>query len=55
MRYGSATIYAGVDRIFGGETAEPRDVALMRELAAVTPEQLAPEVEVPQTAGQGPH
>lgn len=41
------TIYAGVDRIFGGAVGEPRDVTLMRELAAVTPEQLAPEVEVP--------
>jgi HAE1 family hydrophobic/amphiphilic exporter-1 len=40
------TIYAGVDRIFGGATPEPRDVTLLREMAAVTPEQLAPEVEV---------
>jgi hydrophobic/amphiphilic exporter-1 (mainly G- bacteria), HAE1 family len=42
------TIYAGVDRLFGGAVPEPRDVGLMRELAAVTPEQLAPEVEVPK-------
>lgn len=41
------TIYAGVDRVFGGAQAEPRDVTLLREIAAVTPEQLAPEVEGP--------
>ena len=39
------TIYAGVDRVFGGAAGEPREVTLMREAAAVTPEQLAPEVE----------
>jgi HAE1 family hydrophobic/amphiphilic exporter-1 len=42
------TIYAGVDRVFGGATPEPRDVTLLREVAAVTPEQLAPEVEGPK-------
>jgi len=38
------TIYAGVDRVFGGAVAEPRDLALARELAAVTVEQMAPEI-----------
>jgi HAE1 family hydrophobic/amphiphilic exporter-1 len=38
------TIYAGVDRLFGGAVAEPRDLTLAREVAAVTPEQTAPEV-----------
>ncbi|WP_434423690.1 efflux RND transporter permease subunit [Nannocystis pusilla] len=42
------TIYAGVDRIFGGGVPESREVKLLREVRAVTPEQLAPEVEVPQ-------
>jgi HAE1 family hydrophobic/amphiphilic exporter-1 len=37
------TLYAGVDRVFGGAVAEPRDLALAREAAAVTPEQLVPE------------
>lgn len=41
------TIYAGVDRIFGGAVAEPRDLVLAREVGAVTPAQLAPEVEAP--------
>lgn len=49
------TIYAGVDRMFGGAVAEPRDVTLLREVASVTPEQLAPEVEAPAagTAEEG--
>jgi HAE1 family hydrophobic/amphiphilic exporter-1 len=42
------TLYAGVDRIFGGGVREPREVELLRELQAVTPEQLAPEVEGPR-------
>lgn len=42
------TIYAGVDRLFGGARGEPRDLALARDVAAVTPEQLAPEVEGPR-------
>nr|WP_276600977.1 MULTISPECIES: efflux RND transporter permease subunit [unclassified Nannocystis] len=42
------TIYAGVDRIFGGGVPESREVKLLREVRAVTPEQLAPEVEVPK-------
>jgi HAE1 family hydrophobic/amphiphilic exporter-1 len=42
------TIYAGVDRLFGGGVPESREVALLREMRAVTPEQLAPEVEVPK-------
>ncbi|MBK7825822.1 efflux RND transporter permease subunit [Nannocystis sp.] len=46
------TLYAGVDRLFGGAVAEPRDLALAREAAAVTPEQLAPEASLvkPETA-----
>ena len=40
------TLYAGVDRLFGGGVAEPRAVALARETAAVTAAQLAPEAEV---------
>lgn len=43
------TIYAGVDRVFGGKAAEPRDLTMLRELAAVTPEQLAPEIEGPRS------
>jgi len=43
------TIYAGVDRMFGGGVPESREVALLREIRAVTPEQLAPEVEVPKS------
>ncbi|MDC0717056.1 efflux RND transporter permease subunit [Nannocystis bainbridge] len=43
------TIYAGVDRVFGGGVPEPREVKLLRETRAVTPEQLAPEVEVPKS------
>lgn len=43
------TIYSGVDRLFGGAVPEPRDMGLMRELAAVTPEQLAPEIEAPKS------
>jgi HAE1 family hydrophobic/amphiphilic exporter-1 len=39
------TIYAGVDRLFGGAVAESRDLTLAREVAAVTAEQTAPEVE----------
>nr|WP_263429556.1 efflux RND transporter permease subunit [Nannocystis pusilla] len=39
------TIYAGVDRLFGGGVPESREVALLREVRAVTPEQLASEVE----------
>lgn len=39
------TIYAGVDRLFGGAVAESRDLTLAREVAAVTPEQTAPEIE----------
>ncbi|HEY0134128.1 MAG TPA: efflux RND transporter permease subunit [Nannocystis sp.] len=46
------TLYAGVDRLFGGAVAEPRDVALAREAAAVTAAQLAPEAEV--VAAQAP-
>ena len=46
------TLYAGVDRLFGGAVAEPRDVALAREAAAVTEAQLAPEAEV--VAAQAP-
>ncbi|MDC0671051.1 efflux RND transporter permease subunit [Nannocystis radixulma] len=42
------TIYAGVDRMFGGGVPESREVTLLRETRAVTPEQLAPEVEVPK-------
>ena len=38
------TIYAGVDRMFGGAVAESRDLTLAREIAAVTAEQTAPEV-----------
>lgn len=41
------TIYAGVDRLFGGGVDEPREQVLARELAAVTAAQVAPEVEVP--------
>ena len=50
------TLYAGVDRLFGGAVAEPRDVALAREVASVTATQLAPEAEVvaAQTPGPGP-
>ena len=40
------TLYAGIDRVFGGAVAEPRDLALAREAAAVTPEQLAPEASL---------
>jgi HAE1 family hydrophobic/amphiphilic exporter-1 len=40
------TIYAGVDRLFGGGVTEPREQSLARELAAVTAAQVAPEVEV---------
>ena len=40
------TLYAGIDRVFGGAVAEPRDLALAREVAAVTPEQLAPEASL---------
>jgi HAE1 family hydrophobic/amphiphilic exporter-1 len=40
------TLYAGVDRVFGGAVAEPRDLALAREAAAVTPEQVAPEASL---------
>ncbi|MBL9103430.1 MAG: efflux RND transporter permease subunit [Myxococcales bacterium] len=48
------TIYAGVDRIFGGGVVEPREQALARELAAVTPAMVAPEVEAPAaTAPEG--
>ncbi|WAS92180.1 efflux RND transporter permease subunit [Nannocystis punicea] len=43
------TIYAGVDRIFGGGVPESREVTLLREVRAVTAEQLAPEVEVPKS------
>ena len=46
------TFYAGVDRLFGGGVAEPRDVALARETASVTADQLAPEAEV--VAAQAP-
>ncbi|MBA3546039.1 MAG: efflux RND transporter permease subunit [Nannocystis sp.] len=38
------TVYAGIDRIFGGEVAEPRDLLLAREVAAVTTAQTAPEI-----------
>ncbi len=37
------TIYAGVDRIFGGKRREPPAVALAREVVEVRPEMLAPE------------
>jgi hydrophobic/amphiphilic exporter-1 (mainly G- bacteria), HAE1 family len=40
------TLYAGADRLFGGAVAEPRELVLAREAAAVTPEQLAPEAAV---------
>jgi HAE1 family hydrophobic/amphiphilic exporter-1 len=46
------TLYAGIDRLFGGAVAEPRDVALAREVASVTAVQLAPEAEV--VAAQAP-
>lgn len=45
------TLYAGVDRVFGGAVAEPRDLTLAREAAAVTPEQVAPEASL---AASGP-
>ena len=40
------TLYAGVDRVFGGAVAEPRDLALAREAAAVTAAQVAPEASL---------
>ena len=40
------TLYAGIDLLFGGAVAEPRDLALARETNAVTATQLAPEAAV---------
>jgi multidrug efflux pump subunit AcrB len=47
------TIYAGVDRVLGGAVAEPRELVLAREVAAVTPAQVAPEVESPAGGEDG--
>ncbi len=46
------TIYAGVDRLFGGGTPEPREQTLARELAAVTTAMTAPEVESPAVTSE---
>ena len=49
------TIYAGVDRLFGGLQREKPEIALEREVLEVRPEQLAPEAaSLVSEAADGP-